>query len=80
MKFTQNLCNLANNHYEVLLFLHKPVEGHRKDEATIENPHLSTLEQPISQADADDVVDLTDDSEMTAVHQLESVQYNTSNN
>ena len=38
------------------------------------------FEQPISLDDAYDVIDLTDDSEMTAFQQPDSLQYNTSNN
>ena len=79
LKFTWE-SHLANNHHEAILLLHKPAERHREDVVTIESPCSSTLEQPISQDDADDVVDLKDDSEMTAIHQLELVQYSTSNN
>ena len=46
----------------------------------MESPHPSTLEQPISLDDADDVIDLTDDSEMTTSQQSDSLQNNTSNN
>ena len=38
------------------------------------------MEQSISQDDAVNVVDLTDDTKMTADQQPELVQYNTSNN
>ena len=57
----------------------KPGDRYREDEVTIQSPCSSTLE-PIGQDDADEVIDLTDDSETTAVHQLEFVKYNTSNN
>ena len=79
LKFTQDPGNAANNHYESMLLLNKPTERHT-EEVAIESPHPNTFEQPISQDDVDDVIDLTDDSEMTAVQQPDSVQYNTSNN
>ena len=65
--------NLAHNHYEAVLLFEKPAGRCREDEITIESPCSRTLEQSISQDDADEVIDLTDDSEMTAIHQPELV-------
>ena len=76
LKFT---CDL-NNLYEAILLLNKPTERNTKQEVTIECPYPSTFEQPISLDDADDVIDLTDDSEMTAIQLPDFVQYNTSDN
>ena len=81
LKFKQDPHKAANNHYEAMLLLHTPAERHREDKVTIMTPPcLSTIKQPINLHNVDDVVDLTDDSETTAVHQPESVQCNTSNN
>ena len=56
------------------------LKRHTEEEVTIENPYPSIFKQPISLDDADDVIDLTDDSEMTASQQPDSLKYNTSNN
>ena len=80
LKFTRNPCNLAHNYYGAILLFDKPAWRCREEQFTTEGPHSSTLEQPISQDDADEVIDMTDDSEMTAIHQLELVHYTTSNN
>ena len=71
---------MANNHYETIALLNNPADRHIEEEVTIESPHPNILEQPISLDDADDVIDLTDDSETTAIQQPDSVQYDTSNN
>ena len=63
-----------------MLLLNKPTERCREDKVTIESACPSTLEQPISQDNPDEFIDLTEDSEMTAIHQPQMVQYNTSNN
>ena len=80
LKFTCDPSNVANNHYEAMLLLNKPTERHTEEEVTIERSHPSTFEQPISLDDADDVIDLRDDSKMTPIQQPDSVQYNISNN
>ena len=79
LKFTWDSHNLAHNHYEAILFFDKSGVMHREDEVVMESPSSSTL-GPISQDDADEVIDLTDDSDMTAIQQPVLVQYNTSNN
>ena len=71
---------MANNHYEAIPLLNKPTERNIEEEVTIESPCPSIFEQPMSLDDADDVIDLTDDSEMVIFQQPDSVQYNTSNN
>ena len=70
---------MANNHYETILLLNKPTESHTEEEVTIESPHPSTFEQAASLHDAEDVIDLTDDSEVTT-QQSDSFQNNTSFN
>ena len=64
LKFMCEPSNVANNHYEVILLLNKPTVSHTEKEVTIDSQHPSTLdlEQPLSLDDADDVIDLTDDS------------------
>ena len=68
LKFTHDPSNVANNHYEAILLLDKP---------TIESPCPRTLEQPIC---LDDVIDLTDDSELTTSELSDSLQNKTSDN
>ena len=80
LKFTCDPSNTVNNHYKTILVLNKPIERNTEEKATIESPHPSTFEQLISLDDAYDVIDLTDDSEVTTFQQPESLQYNTSNN
>ena len=69
---------MANNHYNTILLLDEPTLRHTDEEVTIESPCPSTIEQPICLDDADDVIDLTDDSEMTTSEQPESPHSNTS--
>ena len=69
LKFTCDPNNAANNYYEAILQLNKPTERNAEEEVTIESPCPSTFEQPISLDHADDVTDLTDDSEMTTFQQ-----------
>ena len=80
LKFTCDPSNVANNLYEAIFLLSKPTEKHKEEDVTIESPHPSTFKHPINLDDAHDVIDLTDDSEMTTSQQLDSLQYNTSNN
>ena len=80
MKFACDPSNVDNNHYEAILLFNKPTENHTEEEVTIESPCSSTLKQPISLDDTDDVIDLTHDSEMTTSQQSDSLQNNTSNN
>ena len=80
LKFTHDPSNVASNHYDSILLLEEPTPGHTGEEVTIGSPCPSTIEQPICLDDADDVIDLTDDSEMTTPEQPESPQNNTSDN
>ena len=80
LKLTHEPSNVANIHYEAILLFDKPTESHTEEEVTIESPCPSTFEQARSLHDADDVIDLTDDSEMTTSQQSDSLQYKTSNN
>ena len=77
LKFTCEHSNVANNHYDAILFMDEPTPRYTDEEVTIESPCPSTLKQPICLDDADNVIDLTDDSEMTTSEQLESLQNNT---
>ena len=76
LKFTCDPSNVANNHYEAILLLDEPTD----EEVAIESPCPSTLEQPICLDDADDVIDLTDDSELTTSEPSDSLQNKTSDN
>ena len=75
LKFTFNLINVAINHYEAILLLDKPTQRHTDEEVTIESPCPSTLEQPVCWDGTDDVIDFTDDSEMTTSEQSDSLQH-----
>ena len=77
LKFTHDHTNVANNHYDAILLLDKHTPRHTDEEVTIESPCPSAIEQPICLDDAD-VIDLTDDSEMTTSNQPESPHSNTS--
>ena len=80
MKFTCYPSNIASNHYGAILLLNKPTERSTEEKVTIESPCPSTLEEPLSLYEADGVIDLTDDSEMTTAQLPDYIQYNTSNN
>ena len=77
LKFTHDHSNVANNHYNAILLLEEHTPRHTDEEVTIESPCPSAVEQPICIDDAD-VIDLTDDSEMTTSEQPESPHSNTS--
>ena len=77
LKCTHYHTNVPNNHYNAILLLDKPTLRHTDEEVKIESPCLSNIEQPICLDDAD-VIDLTDDSEMTTSKQPESPHNNTS--
>ena len=79
-KFTYEPSNVANNHYEAMLLLNKPTERNTEEVVIIGSPCPSTFEQPISLDDANNVIEVTGDSEMTNFQQSDSLQYNTSNN
>ena len=80
MKIACDPSDVANNHYKIILLLNKPTESHTEEEVTIESACPSTLEQATSLDNADGVIDLADDSEMTTSHQSDSLQNNTSSN
>ena len=80
LKFTCDPIDVDNNHYKAILLHNKPTESHTEEEVTIESPCPSTLEQETNLDDADDVIDLTDDSDMTTSQQSDSLQNNLSNN
>ena len=79
LTFTWDLCNLANNHNDAILLCDKPAEICQQDEVIIESPSPTSL-QLIIQDYADEVFDLTDDSETTVVQHPELVPYNNNNN
>ena len=75
LKFTHDHSNVANNHYDCILLLEEPTPRHTDEQVTIESPCPSTIEQPICLDDAD-VIDLTDDSEMTTSKHAKSPHNN----
>ena len=77
LKFTHDHTNVANNYYDAILLLDKPTLQHTDEEVTIESPCSSDIERPICLIDAD-VINLTDDFEMTTSEQPESPHSNTS--
>ena len=77
LKFTHDNSNVVNNHYDAIPLLEECTLRHTDEEVTIESPCPSTIEQPICLDDAD-VIDLTDDSEMTISKQPESPHHNIS--
>ena len=80
LKFTCDHSNVANNHHDAILLRDEPTPRYMDEEVTIESPSRSTLQWPICLDDADDVIGLIDDSEMTTSEQPESLQNNTSDN
>ena len=84
LKFTHGPSNVASNHCDSILLLEEPILRHTDEEVTIDSPYLSTIEQPICLDDADDVIDLTDYSEVTMFEESGSSKYfkinNTSDN
>ena len=77
LKFTQDHTNVANNHYDAILLLDEPTPRHTDEEVTIGIPCPSAIEWPICLDDAD-VIDLTDDFQMTTSQQPELPHSNTS--
>ena len=82
LKFACDHSNVADNHYDAIFLTDEPTPRYTYEEVTIESPCPCTLEaeQPICLGDVDDVIDLTDDSEITTSEQPESLQNNTSDN
>ena len=80
LEFTRGPSNVANNHYEAILLLDKPIESHTEEEVTIEIPCATTFEQARSLHDAYNVINLTDDSKMATSQQSDSLQNERSNN
>ena len=72
LKFTHDPSNLASNHYDSILLLEEPTLRNTNEEVTVESPCPRTIEQPICLDDVD-VIDLTDDSEITTSKQPEVV-------
>ena len=70
---------MAHNHYEAILLLEEPTQRHTDEGVTVES-QCPSLEQPVSLDDADDLIDLTDDSEITTSEQSDLLQNNTSDN
>ena len=64
LKFTHDHSNMAKNHYNSILLLDKPTLSHIDEQITIESPCPSTIRQPTCLDDAD-VIDLTEDSDIT---------------
>ena len=79
LKYTYNPHNLTNNHYDAILVFDKPAQLCQQDEEKFESPGSTSL-QSITQDDADEVIDLTGDSETTFMQHPEFVPYNKNNN
>ena len=75
LKFTLDPHNPTKNHYDAILLLHKPVKVFDHDEHNFENPNSASL-QLIMQDYADEVIDLTDDSETTFMQHNVNCPYN----
>ena len=77
LKFTHDHSNVAKNHYDSILLLEEPTPSHTDEQVTIESSYPSTIGQPICLDDAD-VIDLTEDSEITTSEHSETPHNNTS--
>ena len=77
LKFTHDHSNMAKNHYDSILLLEEPTPSHTDEQVTIESPCPSTIGQPICLDDAD-VIDLTEDSEISTSEYPETPHNNTS--
>ena len=77
LKFTHGHSNMAKNHYDSILLLEEPTLSHIDEQVTIESPCPSTIGQPTCLDDAD-VIDLTEDSDITTSEHPETPNNNTS--
>ena len=68
---------MAKNHYDSILLLEEPTLSHTDEQVTVESSCPSTIGQPIYLDDAD-VIDLTDDSEITMSEHPKTPHNNTS--
>ena len=76
LKFTHDNSNMAMNHYNCILLLEEPTLSHTDEEVTIESPGPSTIGQPTSVDDVD-VIDLTEDSDITTSEHPETTHNST---
>ena len=79
LKFIQDPHDPAKNYYDAILLLHKPGKVFDHDEHNFENPSPNSL-QLIMQDYADEVINLTDDSETTFMQHHVYSSYNNNNN
>ena len=77
LKFTHDHSNMAKNHYDSILLLEKPTLSHTDEEVTIGSPCPSTIGQPTCLDNAD-VIDLTEDSDITTSEHPKTPHNNTS--
>ena len=77
LKFTHDHSNMAKSHYDSILLLGEPTLSQTDEQVTIDSPCPSTIGQPICLDDAD-VIDLTEDSEITTSEHPETPHNNTS--
>ena len=67
---------MAKNHYDCILLLDEPTMSHTDEQVTIESPSLITTGQ-VTCVDNADVIDLTEDSDITTSKHLETPHNNT---
>ena len=75
LKYTHDNCNIAKNHYDAMLLLEEHTPSHTDEQVTIESPCPSTIGQPTFIDDAD-VIDLTEDCDITTSAHSEQTNNN----
>ena len=76
LKYTHDNSNVAKNHYDSILLLEEPTPSHTDEQVTIESPCPSTKGQPTCVDDAD-VINLTDNCDITTSEHPETPHNNT---
>ena len=76
LKYTHDNGNMAKNHYDSILLLEEPTLSNTDEQVTIESPCPSTIGQPTCMDDAD-VIDLTEDCDITTSKHPETPHNNT---
>ena len=76
LKYTHDNSNVAKNHYDSILLLEEPTLSHTDEQVTIESACPSTIGQPTCVDDAD-VIDLTEDCDITTSEHPETPHNNT---
>ena len=76
LKFTHDNSNVAKNHYDPILQLEEPTPSHTDEQVTIGSPCPSTIGQPTCLDNAD-VIDLTEDCDITTSEHPKTPHNNT---